>query len=63
MKKSLFFGVMGLFLFLYYSQVLAQFVMIIPSDSMVMPEEDKEVKATVVLQRLHESDSLLFPSL
>jgi len=44
MKKWLFFGVTGLFLFLYHAQVLAQCVMIIPSDSMVMQEEDRQVK-------------------
>ena len=47
MKKWLFFGVMGLFLLSFHSQVLAQYVMIIPSDSMVMQEEDKEVKVTL----------------
>lgn len=47
MKKWLFFGLMGLFLSPFHSQVLAQFVMIIPSDSMVMQEEDREVKVTI----------------
>jgi cobalt/nickel transport protein len=47
MKKWLFFGVMGFFLFSFHSRVLAQFAMIIPSDSMVMQEEDREVKVTL----------------
>jgi cobalt/nickel transport protein len=47
MKKWLFIGVMGLFLLSLHSQVLAQFALIIPSDSMVMEEEDREVKLTL----------------
>jgi len=47
MKKWPFFVVIGLFLFLSNSQVLAQFALIIPSDSMIMQDEDREVKVTL----------------
>ena len=47
MKKWLVFGAIGLFLGLFHSHALAQLVMIIPSDSMIMQEEDREVNVTL----------------
>ena len=58
MKKWLFFGVMGLFIFQFHFQVLAQFVMIIPSDSMVMQEEDREVKVNLSYSHPFEGEGM-----
>lgn len=58
MKKSLFCCVLGLFILGAYGMVFAHYGMIIPSDSMVMQGESKNVKVTLSFSHPFEGEGM-----
>ena len=58
MKKSLFCCVLGLFILSAYGMVFAHYGMIIPSDSMVMQGENRNVKVTLSFSHPFEGEGM-----